>query len=82
MPTLVNYRLQVIFAASEVSGPDGDLHMHHVFPAEEVKRPPKAGTTKEPENLGKPSTTGDPEGKSTEAPDLQFVRKNLHTAVN
>lgn len=76
-PALVNYRLQVLFAASGVSGPDGGLNMHQVWPAEKVKNPPKPRTSKKPKNLGKPSATSDPQSKSTEAPDLQFVRQNL-----
>ncbi|XP_074355007.1 serine/threonine-protein kinase ATM [Apium graveolens] len=74
-PALVNYRLQVLFAASGVSGPDGGLNMHQVWPAE--KSPPKPRTTKKPKNLAKPSTISDPQGQRTEAPDLQFVRQNL-----
>lgn len=76
-PALVNYRLQVLFAASGVSGPDGGLNMHQVWPAGKVKSPPKPRTAKKPKNLGKPSTISAPQGQSTEAPDLQFVRQNL-----
>ncbi|KAL1818433.1 hypothetical protein ACET3Z_013302 [Daucus carota] len=74
---LVNYRLQVLFAASGVSGSDGGLNMHQVWPAEKVKSPRKPRTAKKPKNLVKPSTISEPQGKSTEAPDLQFVRQNL-----
>ncbi|KAK1373231.1 hypothetical protein POM88_029424 [Heracleum sosnowskyi] len=74
---LVNYRLQVLFAASGFLGPDGGLNMHQVWPAEKVKSPRKPRVAKKPKNLDKPSTISDPQGKSTEAPDLQFVRQNL-----
>lgn len=82
-PALVNYRLQILLAASGASDADGNLNMQQAWPADKVKSPSRRRSSKKPKTPGgKPSGLKPRRGEGREAPDLQFVKQNLQVMTS